>query len=97
MEAVWRAALCIFSSVTSKSFKSQRIKRFKFWLEQDLQDGMKYQNSLFQKICTLDYGKRRQIYQQANQLAKKGADILITYEEKDCHLWLNLRHKSSEK
>ncbi len=79
--------------MTAKSFKSQQIRRFKFWLEQDLQDGMQYQYALFQRIQTLEYSQRKQLYQQANQLAKKGADILVTYEDTVCHLWLNLKHK----
>ncbi|ESA35442.1 hypothetical protein N836_12110 [Leptolyngbya sp. Heron Island J] len=82
--------------MTAKSFKSQQIKHFKFWLEEDLQDGMQYQYALFQRIQTSDYSQRKELYQHANQLAQKGADILVTYEDKDCHLWLNLKHKSLE-
>ncbi|MBE9070853.1 hypothetical protein IQ260_29900, partial [Leptolyngbya cf. ectocarpi LEGE 11479] len=79
--------------MTSKLFKSQQVRRFKFWLDQSLQDGMRYQYSLFQRIITLDYSQRQQLYQQASQYAQAGADILITYDNKTCHLWINLKHK----
>ena len=82
--------------MTAKSFKSQQIKHFKFWLEEDLQDGMQYRYSLFHRIRTLDYSQRKKLYRYANQLAQKGADILVTYDENDCHLWLNLKHKALE-
>lgn len=54
---------------------------------------MQYQYSLFQRIITLDYGQRHQLYQQASQYAQAGADILITYDNETCHLWINLKHK----
>ncbi|MDV3349379.1 hypothetical protein SPB21_17865 [Leptothoe sp. ISB3NOV94-8A] len=80
--------------MTSKSFKSQQIRRFKFWRNQRLRDGMQYQYALFQRIHTADYKQRHQVYQQASQLAQQGADILVTYEDQACHLWLNLKHKA---
>ena len=77
--------------MTSKTIQNQQIKRFKFWLGQGLEEGLQYQHALFQKICTLDYGQRRQLYQQAHQFAQQGVDTLITYEDKTCHLWINLQ------
>ncbi|MEM7793273.1 MAG: hypothetical protein AAF579_02335 [Cyanobacteria bacterium P01_C01_bin.118] len=77
--------------MVSKTIKNQQIKRFKFWLDQSLQEGIQYQHALFQRISTLDYGKRHRLYQQAQQLAQQGADILITYEGKTCNLWVNLQ------
>ncbi len=56
---------------------------------------MQYQHALFQRICTLDYSQRHQLYQQASQFAQQGADTLVTYEQSSCHLWLNLKHKST--
>ena len=56
---------------------------------------MRYQHALFQRISTLDYSQRHRLYLQASQFAQQGADTLITYEDSSCHLWLNLRHKSS--
>lgn len=77
--------------MVSKTIKNQQIKRFKFWLNQNLQDGMHYQHALFQRIRTLDYKHRHHIYQQASELAKHGDDVLVTYEDRACHLWLNLQ------
>lgn len=54
---------------------------------------MQYQHSLFQRLITLDYGQRHQLYQQASHYAQAGADILITYDNEACHLWINLKHK----
>lgn len=77
--------------MVSKTIKNQQIKRFKFWLNQGLQEGIQYQNALFQRICTLDYSQRCRLYQQSRQMAQQGADILITYEAEACHLWVNLQ------
>lgn len=77
--------------MVSKTIKNQQIKRFKFWLDQAMQEGIQYQHALFQRISTQDYSQRRQLYQQAQQLAQQGADILVTYEGKTCHLWVNLQ------
>lgn len=86
--------VCDSISVTAKSFKSQQVRRFKFWLAQDLHDGMQYQYALFQRIYTTDYRHRHKIYNKASRLAQRGADTLVTYEDKACHLWLNLKHKA---
>ena len=67
--------------MTSKQFKSQQAKQFKFWLDHRVQDGMQYQYALFQRIGTLSYEQRHQLHQQASHFAKNGADILVTYEE----------------
>ncbi len=80
--------------MTSKSFKSQQIRRFKFWSEHALQDGMQYQYDLFQLVRTLEQQQRDEIYQQANALAKEGVDTLITNESNLWHLWLNLKHRA---
>ena len=55
---------------------------------------MQYESELFQCIYTLEYDHRHQLYKQAQQLVQLGADIIITYQNKDCHLWLNLKCKS---
>lgn len=80
--------------LVSKTVKAPQARQFKFWLEQTLQDGMQYQSALFQRICTLDYEHRHQLYQKANQLAQNGADTIITRNDKACHLWLNLKCKA---
>ena len=80
--------------MTSKLFKSQQIRQFKFWLDQSLQDGMQYQHSLFQHASTWEYEQRNQLYQYARELARQGVDTLITYNASVCHLWINLKHKS---
>lgn len=79
----------------SKAYKSpQQIRQFKFWFDQTLNEGMQYESALFQRVCTIDYERRQQVYQQAAQLVHYGADIMITYDDRDCHLWLNLKSKS---
>ena len=55
---------------------------------------MQYEHALFERICTLDYSQRNQIYQQARQFAHQGADTLVTYEDSVCHLWINLKDRS---
>ncbi len=55
---------------------------------------MQYESALFQRICTLSYEQRQQLYQQAAELAQQGADTMITYKDENCHLWLNLKSKA---
>lgn len=79
--------------MASKTIKTRPITRFKFWLDQSLQEGIQYQHALFQKISTRDYSQRHQLYKQAHQFVQGGADTLVTYEGKTCHLWVNLQSK----
>ena len=85
--------VCVPRIVVAKTAKSQQIRRFKFWFDQGLQDGMQYQQALFERICTLDNSQRKQLYQQARQFAHQGADTLVTYEQGVCHLWINLKDR----
>ena len=79
----------------SKAYKSpQQIRQFKFWFNQILHEGMQYESALFQRVCTVDYEQRQQVYQQAARLVLQGADIMITYNDRGCHLWLNLKSKA---
>jgi hypothetical protein len=77
--------------VLPKSLRDKQVQFFKFWANHQLQDGLHYQNELFQRVQTLDRGQRFQIYKFGGDLARQGADILITCHPDGCSLWVNLR------
>lgn len=81
--------------MVSKSSKLQPAIRFKFWLDQALQDGMRYQHSFFQRLHTLDGDERLRIYVLADRLARQGADILVTHDQDTCSLWINLKYRDA--
>lgn len=74
-----------------KSLKDKQIRFFKFWSNHQLHDGLHYQNELFQRVQSLHQTQRRRIYEFGGELAKQGADIVITCDQETYSLWVSLR------
>jgi hypothetical protein len=78
--------------VLPKPLRDKQIKFFRFWFNHQLQDGLHYQNEMFQRLYTLEHAQRSRLYQLGGHLAKQGTDILITVEPDNRYsLWINLR------
>jgi hypothetical protein len=70
---------------------------FKFWFNNGLQDGLHYENELFYRLKTVEFGDRLQIYHQAHQLLPQ-SKVVITESGEAYSLWVCLRgpHLSSQ-
>lgn len=63
---------------------------FKFWFDNQVQEGMVYDGELLCQICTLPATHRAQLYHYAYHLAKRDV-VVISITDESCHLWISLR------
>ncbi|WP_216351429.1 hypothetical protein [Leptolyngbya sp. 'hensonii'] len=63
---------------------------FKFWLDNNIQDGMLYRNELFRRLREYDIAQRPQVYHLGCKLSQK-ALIVLSFTENKCSLWASLR------
>lgn len=69
----------------------QMIVPFKFWLDGQLQDGMRCGADLFRHYQTFNSDRREQAYSLAWALAENGVQVAITVCNANYRLWLGLR------
>lgn len=79
--------------VLPKIVDEQHIFTFSFWFEDQLRNGMNYQNELFCQIGSFDIQHKVQVYQLSCKLAYQGVNLVITHSETRCRLWGGLRHE----
>lgn len=66
------------------------ISTFKFWFDNQIQEGMSYQNELFYRLCTADVSARVYLYHYACRLSQSDRFVL-TVNPTSCSLWISLR------
>jgi hypothetical protein len=64
---------------------------FKFWFDNQIQDGMSYQNELFYRVLTTEIAARAHLYQYACRLSQSDR-FVITANQNRCSLWVSLRN-----
>lgn len=75
-----------------KIIDEQQIFTFNFWFDNQLRNGMSYQNELFCQIGVFDIQQKAQVYRLSCKLAHQGLNLVISYSKKQCRLWGGLRH-----
>lgn len=73
--------------------REDRIRTFKFWFNDSLQDGLHFRNELFYRCRTVDISQRARLYQLATRLAEHHAYVLVTVTSEHCSLWISLRNQ----
>ena len=63
---------------------------FRFWLGQNIQDGISYDGEMFCCLCTLSIDYRAELYHYACHLMKNES-VVITVSDNHCQVWVNLR------
>jgi len=66
------------------------FSQFRFWLDDEVQDGLCYEGEMFCRLFTVSTTYRAQLYHYACQFCKKES-IVITLAENHSSLWLSLR------
>jgi len=71
--------------------KETTLFTFKFWLNDQIQEGMNYQQEMFCRLYTLAPQFRAQLYQFGCKLTQNGTLVVISITNKHCSLWVSLR------
>lgn len=71
--------------------KENTIFTFKFWFDDQIQEGMNYQQEMFCRLYTLAPQFRAQLYQFGCKLTQNGTVVVISIADKHCSLWVSLR------
>ena len=79
------------------------VSPFRFWFEDTLQEGMIYQNELFECLRVFSDRQRTEVYELSNTLSQQGILVVITHKRERSSwksvsgrykLWINLRQKN---
>ncbi|MDB9518412.1 hypothetical protein PN466_15820 [Roseofilum reptotaenium CS-1145] len=71
--------------------KENTLFTFKFWLNDQIQEGMNYKQEMFCRLYTLRPQFRAQLYQFGCKLTYNGTRVVISITEQHCSLWVSLR------
>lgn len=66
------------------------FSQFRFWLDDEVQDGLFYEGEMFCRLFTVSTTYRAQLYHYACQCCKQES-IVVTLAESHASLWLSLR------
>lgn len=67
------------------------VSPFKFWFENDLQDGIHHQDELYCRLRAFPVQERSKAYHLGCQIAKSGTIVVLTLSPEQCGLWVSLR------
>ncbi len=71
--------------------KEATLFTFKFWLNDQIQDGMHHQQEMFCRLHTVAPQWRAQLYQFGCKLSQSGTPVVISLSSERCSLWVSLR------
>ena len=69
------------------------VRPFKFWFNNQLQDGVHFQNELYYRLRHQPIEARSKLYQLACRLSQQGADVIFIVGDQHCSLWASLRNQ----
>ncbi|MBF2027642.1 MAG: hypothetical protein IGS48_12875 [Oscillatoriales cyanobacterium C42_A2020_001] len=67
------------------------VSFFKFWLDEQVHDGMRWGHELFHQYESFDKSQRQQAYSFAWALAERGVQVVITASQSNYRVWGSLR------
>lgn len=67
------------------------IQPFKFWLDGNLWDGLHFRNEFYYRLKEQPIAAWGMLQRFANGLMHDGADVLLSVDDRQCSLWVNLR------
>jgi hypothetical protein len=70
---------------------------FKFWFENQLNDGLRLRNGLFRRVQMFDVAQRDQAYALAYALGQQGVQTIITRSSTRYTVWLDLKIPEQDK
>lgn len=73
------------------------VSFFKFWMDGQIQEGMRWNCELFRHHRTFSKSQRELVFTSAWELTHDGTQVVITVSPDKYQIWLNLRTLSSEK
>jgi len=71
--------------------KEKTLFTFKFWFNDQIQEGMNYQQEMFCRLYTVAHQFRAQLYQFGCKLTQNGTIVVISITDDHCSLWVSLR------
>ncbi|MEO1294729.1 MAG: hypothetical protein AAFW75_02830 [Cyanobacteria bacterium J06636_16] len=69
------------------------VQPFKFWFDGGLQDGLHFCNEFYYRLQEQPLAAQDRLQQYARQLAQDGTDVLLSADDCQCSLWVNLRNR----
>ncbi len=69
-----------------------QITRFKFYLDQSVQDGMTYQNELYRLAQAFPSRDRQTAYRYGCELVGQGVPTIISVSKQHYLVWISLRN-----
>ncbi len=69
------------------------VQPFKFWFDGRLQDGLHFGNEFYYRLQEQPLTAKDRLQQYARQLARGGTDVLLSADDCQCSLWVNLRNR----
>ncbi len=67
------------------------LSTFKFWFNENLQEGMHHRNELFCRLQIFDIRYRSLVYHLGCKLAQQGSVVVLSCGLDTCSLWASLR------
>ena len=80
------------NSVLPPVISERDISPFKFWFNENIQDGMCYHSELYYRRYTASIRHRAKIYHYACKLANR-TSIIVTTTSRQCSIWVSLRRE----
>lgn len=71
--------------------KEDMILPFKFWMDSQIQQGMRLWSELFRYISRFDSHQRQQAFDLAWMLSQQGVRVVITTTNAEYTVWMSLR------
>ena len=72
------------------------ICQFKFWMDDRVQQGMRFRNDLFAQVAGFQSSQRREAFELAWKLSQeRGQQVVVTATHLHYTVWLNLRSPAS--
>ena len=73
------------------------ISQFKFWLDGQVQQGMRFRSELFAHVAEFKSSQRREAFDLTWKLSQeKGQQVIVTATNSHYIVWLNLRSSADE-
>lgn len=73
------------------------ISQFKYWLDDQVQQGMRFRNDLFTQVAGFKNSQRREAFDLAWKLSQeREGQVIVTATNFHYTVWLNLRSPEGE-
>jgi protein tyrosine phosphatase len=80
-----------FNDVETIVINESLVSTFKYWLNDHIEEGMRYRNELFRRSARFKKDRRQNAFDFSWELSQKGVNVVITVSDYQYTVWADLR------